>query len=79
MTTKTIEVQQTQTSLKELLTLAVKSTEIILTQGNIPIARLVPIGVAPTTPRVAGLHLGSISMSDDFDDPLPAEFWLGDE
>lgn len=24
-----------------------------------------------------GLHLGAISMSEDFDEPLPDEFWLG--
>ena len=32
----------------------------------------------PTFQRVAGLHDGQISMSDDFNDPLPDEFWLGD-
>ena len=28
-------------------------------------------------PRVAGLHEGQTVVSDDFDDPLPDEFWLG--
>ena len=79
MPTKTIEVQQTQKYLKELLALVVKGTEIILTQGNTPIARLVPIAVSPVTPRVSGLHLGAIWMGGDFDEPLPDEFWLGDE
>ena len=27
--------------------------------------------------RVLGLHAGSMWMSDDFDAPLPDEFWLG--
>lgn len=27
----------------------------------------------------AGLHLGAISMSDDFDEPLSDSFWLGEE
>jgi hypothetical protein len=27
--------------------------------------------------RVAGLHQGQIWMSDDFNEPLPDEFWLG--
>lgn len=26
-----------------------------------------------------GLHLGAISTSEDFDEPLPDEFWLGEE
>ena len=32
----------------------------------------------PTAIRVVGLHPGAISMSDDFDEPLPDEFWLGE-
>lgn len=29
--------------------------------------------------RIAGLHAGStLYISDDFDDPLPDSFWLGD-
>lgn len=78
MPIKTIEVKQTQTYLKELLALVVKGTEIILTQGDRPIARLVPIE-ASAAPRIAGLHTGEIWISDDFDDPLPDEFWLGQE
>ena len=27
--------------------------------------------------RVGNLHPGNFQMSDDFDDPLPDEFWLG--
>lgn len=30
-------------------------------------------------PRIPGLHAGKIWMSDDFDDPLPDEFWLGED
>jgi hypothetical protein len=29
--------------------------------------------------RVLGLHAGTIWISADFDDPLPDEFWLGDD
>jgi prevent-host-death family protein len=79
MPTKTVEVQQTQTYLKELLSLVVKGTEIILTQGSTPIARLVPIATSSTSSRVAGLHLDAIWMSNDFDEPLPDEFWFGEE
>lgn len=34
---------------------------------------------ALTGPRVAGLHAGQWWMSDDFNDPLPDEFWLGED
>ncbi len=31
-------------------------------------------------PRIAGLHAGNILyISDDFDDPLPDSFWLGED
>lgn len=29
-------------------------------------------------PRIAELHAGTAWVSDDFDDPLPDEFWLGE-
>jgi len=75
--TKTVDVQEAQTNLTELLSLVMAGTEIILMQGGTPIARLVPIALT-NTPRVAGLHHGAIWTSDDFDEPLPEEFWTGD-
>lgn len=78
--TKIIEVKPTQVNLVELLSLVNEGTEIILTQGNTPIARLIPAIVpSATMQRVDGLHLGAIWMSDDFDAPLPDDFWLGEE
>ena len=32
---------------------------------------------AQPAPRKAGLHTGAIWTSDDFDEPLPNEFWTG--
>ena len=74
MLTKTVEVQEAQTNLKDLLSLAVKGIEVILTEGGIPLVRLAPIA-SPTKQRTAGLHAGEIWTSDDFDEPLPEEFW----
>lgn len=34
---------------------------------------------APIYPRIPGLHAGMVFISDDFNDPLPDEFWLGEE
>ncbi len=75
MLTKTIDVHETQTSLKELLSLVREGAEIVFTEGSAPLARLVPIMV-PMTPRIAGLHAGAMWTSDDFDEPLPEEFWI---
>lgn len=76
--TKTVDLSEVQSSLSEILSLVAAGTEIILTEGDKPVARLVPLN-APSTPRVAGLHSGVISTSDDFDQPLPDEFWVGSE
>jgi antitoxin (DNA-binding transcriptional repressor) of toxin-antitoxin stability system len=71
MLTKTFDVRKAQKDLKELLSLVVAGTEIVFTEGDTPIARLVSIGR-----RVAGLHSGAIWTSQDFDEPLPEEFWV---
>jgi antitoxin (DNA-binding transcriptional repressor) of toxin-antitoxin stability system len=76
MQTKTVDVHEAQTRLVELLSLVSAGTEIILTAGNTPLARIVPMAGTPT-PRVAGLHPGAIWTSEDFDEPLPEEFWTG--
>lgn len=34
---------------------------------------------SPKKERIPGLHAGMIWISDDFDDPLPDEFWLGED
>lgn len=76
MPTKIVDVGEAQMHLTELLSLVVAGTEVILTEGSKPLARLVPI-TAPIAPRVAGLHPGAIGTSEDFDAPLPDDFWLG--
>jgi antitoxin (DNA-binding transcriptional repressor) of toxin-antitoxin stability system len=77
MLTKTVDVSDSQARLAELLALALSGTEIVFTQNQLPLARLVPIASPQTTPRVAGLHKGAIWASDDFDEPLPEDFWTG--
>ncbi len=62
------------TDLKDLLSLVAEGTEVLLTDGDTPVARLVPVGK-----RVAGLHSGAIWTSEDFDEPLPEEFWAGNQ
>ncbi len=71
---KTVDVSVAQMSVQELLHLIDEGAEILLTDGRKPLARLVPI-LQPNVPRIAGLHQGAISTSNDFDEPLPEEFW----
>jgi len=77
MLTKTVEVSDSQTRFAELLSVVLGGTEIILTQDQIPLVRLTPIAPPQAAPRVAGLHKGAIWTSDDFDEPLPEDFWTG--
>ena len=66
MSIKTIDARKEQLGLGELLALLAAGSEIVITEGNIPVARL--ISVSPQdSPRVAGLHSGAIWTSDDFD------------
>jgi antitoxin (DNA-binding transcriptional repressor) of toxin-antitoxin stability system len=74
MRTKTVDVGQPDTQLSNLLPLVSEGIEVIITRGETPLARLVPITV-PAGSRVAGLHAGAVSVADDFDDPLPEEYW----
>jgi antitoxin (DNA-binding transcriptional repressor) of toxin-antitoxin stability system len=76
MSAKTFDVQEAQQQLAELLSLAQQGDEVIIAEGNIPIARLVPV-TSPSKARVAGLHAGAMRMRDDFNESLPDEFWTG--
>ncbi|MGB3207313.1 MAG: type II toxin-antitoxin system prevent-host-death family antitoxin [Crinalium sp.] len=75
MLSKTVDVSEVQTNLPELLSRAQIGTEIILTQGSTPVARLVPLVSSDTLPQ-PGLHPGAIWTSDDFDEPLAEDFAL---
>ncbi len=78
--TRTVSVDEAQEKLQDLLAQALAGNEVIITEHGKPVARLVPVPVAlPKKKRVAGLNRGTIWTSDDFDQPLPDEFWLGKE
>ncbi len=77
--TTTVDVNEAQQQLSRLLELAKAGNEVIIVEGNIPVARLTAI--TPTSvqhqARIAGLHQGAAWASDNFDQPLPDEFWTG--
>lgn len=80
MPPKSVDVREAQAHLDELLSLVAAGTEILLMDGATPLARLVPLR-ASAAQRIPGLHAyaGAAWMSDDFDKPLPDEFWAGTE
>jgi antitoxin (DNA-binding transcriptional repressor) of toxin-antitoxin stability system len=76
MSTKLVDVAEAQQHLYELLLLAQQGNEVIIANGNTPIARLIPM-TGVSNPRVAGLNQGAMRVRDDFNEPLPDSFWLG--
>jgi antitoxin (DNA-binding transcriptional repressor) of toxin-antitoxin stability system len=82
MSTQTIDLNKINLSLEHLLSLIHQNTEIILTRDSKPLARILPITDVETTTDISpqpGLNPGAIWTSDDFDEPLPDEFWMGEE
>jgi len=75
---KQIDVETQETTLQELLTLIQEGGEVILTQGDKPVARLTLIESPVKKRRIPNLHSGGW-IGDDFRDPLPDEFWMGED
>jgi antitoxin (DNA-binding transcriptional repressor) of toxin-antitoxin stability system len=71
----TIDIRDLPARLEEALALASAGGEVILLDGNVPRARLMPVAAAHQ--RKAGLHPGALAPAPDFDAPLPDDFWTG--
>ena len=74
MKTEMMDVNDAQAHLKELIQRVISGVHVVLSENEKPVAQILPL-----TSRIAGLHAGSIWTSDDFDDPLPEEFWSGEQ
>ncbi len=66
---KTIDIHTANISIEDLLSLIRQGTEVMMTEANIPFARVFPCSPLRQE-RVAGLHSEAIWTSDDFDGPL---------
>lgn len=75
---KSIEVFPNAPTLQEVVEIAKQESGVMLTKSGQPIAQVIPIPEKPAR-RIAPLHPGVWKVSDDFDEPLPDEFWLGKE
>jgi len=78
MTTKTVDINDNKTPLSDLVSSALKGDEVIIAEGNKPVARVVPFSESAAV-RISGLNRGEIWVSDDFDAPLPESLWTGTE
>ncbi len=76
MPVKTITLDDAAVRLPELVTRASEGEQIIIAENEHPLARLVPFAEAESD-RAFGQARGRIHVSEDFDEPLPDDFWLG--
>lgn len=79
MPIQTVNLNKVEKQLAELLAFASGNGEIVIAQNGKPLARLEPVKQPKKKKRIAGLNRGTIWTSEDFDEPLPDEFWLGKE
>jgi antitoxin (DNA-binding transcriptional repressor) of toxin-antitoxin stability system len=68
-----IDVHELPGRFAEAISQATAGADVIVTEGSVPRARIVPIPAAKE--RRPGLHPGALQMSDDFDAPLQDDFW----
>ncbi len=71
-------IDETALNWPDLLRRIESDEEVVIEKNGVAVARLSPVEAAPKA-RVPGLDRGKIWVSDDFDDPLPDSFWLGEE
>lgn len=75
MSIKRVSLAEANDQLAELIDAAGRGDEIVIeAEGKTPV-RLTLVK-AERQKRVFGQHQGMVSMSPDFDAPLPDEFWL---
>jgi prevent-host-death family protein len=75
-----VNIHEAKTHLSRLLARVATGEEIVIARAGTPVARLVPWSSA-AAPRIPGRLKGSITIHDDFDDPLPdslSEAFRGD-
>jgi prevent-host-death family protein len=71
-----VNIHEAKTHFSKLLERVAAGEEVVIARAGKPIAKLVPIVERPAR-RPFGLFKGQIHMAENFDDPLPEEFWFG--
>jgi hypothetical protein len=75
MGTNVFDLKQLPPELAQAIVTAQPASELVIMDNQVQVARVIvgPVSQA----RVAGLHAGTIQVSDDFDAALPDDFWTG--
>jgi len=69
-----VNMHEAKTQLSQLVARMEKGEEVILARNGKPVARLVPVEEKPLPPLM-GLLKGKGCVAEDFNDPLPAEYY----
>ncbi|MCI5151260.1 MAG: toxin-antitoxin (TA) system antitoxin [Candidatus Electrothrix sp. MAN1_4] len=77
MVTRTVDIQSVQPTLEQVLADVRQGDSITFTDGNMPLARIIPLTPFPGG-RTPELHSGAVETMEDFDEPLSDEFWPGE-
>ena len=70
---ETINIDLAQTNLSELLSRVELGEEIVISNGSIPIAKLIPFRSSSNRRLSLGQDRGRFIVPEDFDSPLPKE------
>ncbi|MEO1375823.1 MAG: DUF2281 domain-containing protein [Cyanobacteria bacterium J06635_10] len=80
MTSQTVNI--TETLIAKLQSLSPEQQQTLLDFAEFLVQKHTqpqPIQTQPVQQRILGLNKGEIWMSEDFNEPLPDEFWMGEE
>ncbi|MCX8037915.1 MAG: type II toxin-antitoxin system prevent-host-death family antitoxin [Candidatus Sumerlaeia bacterium] len=76
MNTKTLDISDLPAHLEEMVESITAGGEVLIEKDEKPFARITPVPQHPQE-RVPGFARGKIHIGQDFDAPLPDDFWLG--
>jgi len=76
MSGRNFSVAEASANLGELIELVENGSEVTIVEGGRPRAKLVPVQEHKAGTRKFGKYRGQIRIAEDFDAPLPDEFWL---
>jgi prevent-host-death family protein len=73
---KVVNIHEAKSTLSQLLASVLAGEEVIISKAGTPLARLVPYHL-DKKPRSPGFWQGQVTMTEDFDEPLPPDILAG--
>jgi prevent-host-death family protein len=73
---KVVNIHEAKTTLSQLLESVLAGEDVVISKAGTPLARLIPYHTQKK-PRSPGIWKGKVTMTDNFEDPLPPEILNG--